>query len=278
MPSLAIARANHGTSLYCPDVLAILQGCMSIFGVEVQMRYVKRLALSVFALLWLGVGGIVAAEFTVVERRLSAEIAADALIRGKPEPRGRICNVRLAGSIIAGDLQRMNLAFNRVAGCQADGDQTLCLDSSGGSFPDALAIAKSLLESACVSTHIQAGAKCEAECGIIFMAGSSEVGRVNTPYRTLHSKGRLAFRALFDQSVFEPGRQFTKDELLGALDTARSRTKEVISAFSHVGSRSGRTWLRPGLLSGLMDLKPGEMLVIDSSSRAKEWGIDWVTR
>ncbi len=127
------------------------------------------------------------------------------------------CNINWVGSIERGDAieiarlyQELYVAPLSVASgltsttpllpVREQNNVTLCLDSSGGSFQEGLAIGRTISERS-ITTVIQKGSKCYSACAIAFMFGTDNwVIGLNSmgnpkPSRFLHFLGSLGFHA-----------------------------------------------------------------------------------
>jgi hypothetical protein len=149
-----------------------------------------------------------AAEFDIVNRHLKInynELNRQLISRINPP-----CHLRMSGEIEQGDLRKLEVAIQEAG--LSDGIKGLCLDSTGGSYSEAIRIAKAMLnrdsdnepwgvplrETSSTYTVIQSGAKCYSACAIIFMAGNQfvldeMVGAVNQ--RFMHAKSDLGFHS-----------------------------------------------------------------------------------
>ena len=114
--------------------------------------------------------------------RLSAPSLSPMLAVFKPE---LPCNFRIEGVIQKGLLAQIRTTLSQ----EYIGRDLVCLDSPGGSFGEALRIAK-FFKSKPVATKIEAGARCESACALIFMAGRfSYFEGAKSTWRVLHPRG-----------------------------------------------------------------------------------------
>jgi PAN domain len=138
-----------------------------------------------------------AAKFEVLEDNNARRNNIDAV---DFEP---VCNVRMKGQIVAGDVDRMKKVneyfIQEAAGAETaaePGKRGLCLNSPGGDLDAAL---KLLDETRGWTTIIEDGASCVSACALVFMAGGrhdDKRGRkAKTAGRHLHIGGKLGFHA-----------------------------------------------------------------------------------
>ena len=101
------------------------------------------------------------------------------------------CNIRLSGTIEVGDLQKTLRKMRLFESTEAP---TLCLDSPGGSYDEALIIAEFILNRH-LSTAVEADGSCLSACVIIFLAGNISSAGLIVPARRLNVAGKVGFFA-----------------------------------------------------------------------------------
>lgn len=111
----------------------------------------------------------------------------------------KYCHAVLRGVIEKGDAEKVQRVYS------ADNidweKRVLCLDSPGGSYPEAVRIMRLLMSNLdgeetynWIGTRIDAGMSCQYACAIVFLGGSYNVGEMQFgPDRKLHEDGILAF-------------------------------------------------------------------------------------
>lgn len=195
------------------------------------------------------------------------------------------CNVRLSGEIVEGDHTRLREIYDLTgSGSQGkvfSGGQLapsfLCLDSSGGSYAEALKIAKFLTGSGAIATVVEAGRSCFSACAVIFMAGSNSFHLGQAPGRWLHVRGRLGFHAPFLEKSKLPSR-LSADDAITVYVSAQRAIAELIKAFSlsevDVDRQFfSRPWVRKSLFLQMSLTGPDSLYEIDTIDRAGRWGI-----
>ncbi|MEZ5844043.1 MAG: hypothetical protein R3D27_09970 [Hyphomicrobiaceae bacterium] len=175
------------------------------------------------------------------------------------------CTIRLRGPIAAGDAERLAVARSN------EEPETLCLDSSGGSFGEAHAIVQKLVgQISHVRTHVEAGAICAGPCALVFMTGREALDGhgLNTPARTLAVGGKLRFETLpFETATADPA-------------WASQSYAEAIRAIAQImdanlvpyGFPEHRPFPR-ALLADILLLAPGKSLPLETVAQADAWGI-----
>ena len=95
------------------------------------------------------------------------------------------CHYQLTGPIEAGDAQKLKDLI------LLQGRTTLCLNSRGGSFEEAMTIATQLMANA-IGTKLEPGSECLSACAIVFMAGSIEYFEVGLySWRHMHATSKF---------------------------------------------------------------------------------------
>lgn len=173
---------------------------------------------------------------------------------------GMGCMATLSGTIVSGDLERVQEALSerpRYAG-------KLCLNSGGGSYHEGLRLAAWFREEY-VATAIGRNAHCESACAIAFMGGTafteSDIG--DLPDRTLHPLGMLGFHA---PRLVVPDGNYAKDNVSEAYDTAISSIEGLMRMASSI-------WFQQTLTVEMLATQPRYMRYIKTVGEASQWGI-----
>lgn len=111
------------------------------------------------------------------------------------------CNAELTGQITRGYARRVSAWIESEYAAQPPAEHpepvTLCLDSPGGNFAEALKIARLLYDHS-IGTRLGAQASCLSSCALIFMMGTDQYlghaqGEVIGPRRAMHPTAQLGF-------------------------------------------------------------------------------------
>lgn len=222
--------------------------------------------------------------------------AADFILGGDPEME---CAITLRGTITEGDSERFsefltqnfevlsrredNLFFSFPTGMFLLGGN-LCLDSSGGSFAEAIRIADMLVYNSngssspparmalsTLGTAVPEGAVCLSACAILFMAGGKfdsvqATENVREPTRFLHISAELGFHS---PSLNLADGQYSEEEVQYAFLLA-------IETINQINLRRRVWYFSPSLLSRMMSTPPTSMYMIDTISKATSYGINLV--
>lgn len=179
------------------------------------------------------------------------------------------CNFRIEGRIQTGLLDEIKKKFSK----EYIGRDLVCLDSPGGSFPEALRIAD-FFKSKPVATKIEAGARCESACALMFMAGNfSYFEGGKSAWRVLHPRGRLGFHAPHLPLRAE---SYPKEEVENAwnisLDVVSNTIFQLILAhrdFEDGGERA----MKVSLLGHMLKTPGADMYYIDTVDKVGRWDI-----
>lgn len=194
-----------------------------------------------------------------------------------------LCHLSLKGDIEKGDSKKfVAIAKSAIAGIhkrgakEPTGDRrfmaeqetvTLCLDSKGGSYDEALAIIDLMLTAGGFATVIDQGAECYSACALIFMFGYIEAYHADKyPDRRLHVLGKLGFHAPYIQ----PGHaNYNRD-------TVAHTYQAGVRAFGRLMELDRNEFLARGLVIAFMKTGPSDLLYIDTVDKAAEWTIELI--
>lgn len=181
------------------------------------------------------------------------------------------CALQFSGQIAEGDAALFRRA---VAELENDMEQLLapvgaprtriCLDSPGGSLPEAVRIAEII--HARFGTAVPAEARCESACSVIFMAGSRSPEadpRGTVTDRVLHPTGRLGFHRL-DLPV--PEGQYNETVVKSVFDLA-------IDALAELMALSGKIDMPETLITRMLATPHDDMFYIRTVGQAARWRI-----
>lgn len=184
------------------------------------------------------------------------------------------CSHRLTGQINAGDGDRVVTALRASVRGWRDqniyGQSVLCLDSGGGSLVEALKIADAL-RTGTIGTRIEAGARCESACALIFMAGSffaHESGRYK--WRVLHPTGKLGFHAP-DLQLSEG--QYSAEAVSRSYALALETIAVTLTNLMQNRDFEDGEHLKPSLLAAMLRTPPDQMMYIDTVDEVGRWDI-----
>lgn len=220
-----------------------------------------------------------AASFSALPAELTQLVENDKLPLDAPlqSETGVIrCSHRLVGEIAKGDAERIKTAIKSVPFL---GDITLCLNSEGGDFSEAVKIAEILISSR-MRTALEPNAVCLSGCAFIFMAGSRGRSDIRKPDRYMHVTATLGFHAPYIDPRLLPDVGFTPEDVAEAHKSARLATQVLIDLF--VRTEYSRyefdrdLWIKPSLLRSALTKDSSEFFYIDTIGKAGNYGINIV--
>lgn len=147
------------------------------------------------------------------------------------------CDIRIAGVIKDGDSERLRDFLEDRRGVLAgyrgpvddDAVRNICFDSPGGSFIEAIRLAR-IIKAAGIGTAVGKGSVCESACALAFMAGS-QYSRGSTEVRSdrhLHSSARLGFHA---PALSIPQGSFNNDDVQKGFNVSLETVSELMNFY-----------------------------------------------
>lgn len=171
------------------------------------------------------------------------------------------CTLLLRGDILAGDLDALDDVAKAVQG------GTLCLDSKGGSFEEAVQIIKWLQGALNIATHIQKGSVCYSACALVFMFGHQyETDGVANSSRSMHIEGKLGFHSPY----VSPRTDSNAAEL-----SARAY-RSGIRSIGRLLETDHSEFIPKTLLVEMLKKEPHEFLYVDTVAKAASWNVHLV--
>jgi hypothetical protein len=178
-----------------------------------------------------------------------------------------LCELKLEGAIEAGDSEKLSAALSAL--CAAGGfdsrNVSVCLNSLGGNYDEALKLMTTLLTFTNVATVVDAGAECYSACAFLFLAGNaqrSEDGEL-APNRTLDVRGTLGFHAPYLQTG--TGTDVTAATI--------ENFRRGVSAIAKMLEIDRRELIPRGLLAKALQVRSNELLYVDTIEKVGVWSI-----
>lgn len=184
------------------------------------------------------------------------------------------CTHHLTGEIASGDGARVVTALRASLDEWRENDTygqpVLCLDSAGGALAEALKIAD-VLRDEFVGTKLEAGARCESACAMIFMAGSFHAHESGAyKWRILHPTARLGFHA---PSLQVPGGNYDAATVTKSYGLALETIAVTLTNLVQNRDFEDGQHVKPSLLAAMLRTPPQEMMYVDTVDQAGRWGI-----
>jgi hypothetical protein len=186
------------------------------------------------------------------------------------------CDLLIRGEIEQGDTDRLGQAYEktlndksrdfvrRVMG-EAERDFSLCLNSPGGSYDEAIRLSQWLIEKKGVNTVVDRNAECYSACALVFMFGGHNDGdRLERPSRRMHVTAKIGFHSPYINPAVDAQQVQLSARAYRAGIQAIGRLLEVDSDDRFPKS----------LLIEALKRAPEEFLFVDTVARAAAWEID----
>lgn len=179
------------------------------------------------------------------------------------------CAFEIVGEIVPGDYLRFAklIDHNQLDGTSTRGT-SLCLQSPGGAFKDAIGIGE-VLYARGISTVITDGSECYSACALIFMAGTMH-GR-GQPYRMLSAGGILGFHAPY---LRLKGGEYPRKEVERLSQEMRGATLALVKMASRQTRMSANDFIRLSLVVRILETDPTNVLYVKTIADATRWGIE----
>lgn len=202
------------------------------------------------------------------------------------DPRSADCLMVLSGSIGPGDYETfLQVIFGEAAaesGEVWDGKsppgfhvsytpydsevaQSLCLDSPGGSLPEALKMARVLLDNDVgLGTRIMPGDRCESACAVLFMAGSHYLESESFftgLQRELRPGGKLGVHA--PSLTLPEGGSYSGAQVSRSFNIALAAARETFD-FAFETDSDGKRIIPPYVFARFLETPPEDMYYLDT--------------
>lgn len=184
------------------------------------------------------------------------------------------CTHRITGTFASGDGDRIAAQLvSSIRAWREDGQYgipIICLDSPGGSIAEALKLADVLREEA-IGTKLEAGARCESACALVFMAGSffaHESGLYK--WRVMHPTAKLGFHA---PSLQVRDGQYTADSVTRSYALAMETLARTIEDLMQNRGFEDGEHVKPSLMTAMLRTPPSRMMYVETVDQAGRWGI-----
>jgi hypothetical protein len=192
------------------------------------------------------------------------------------------CNVRLDGPIEQGDLKKILAAIEKSNKAQprpendlVGGTSNVCLNSNGGSLPEALRIIDHFSAHLDIGTVVDRGDACHSVCAFIFMGGRFNVFHaITSPVRRLHVDGVLGFRT--PPFKAEQGAHDKTDLQKAYAEGARAVSELVVRDGSNRSFSDKDRILPRTLMLELLGREPDQPLLIETVNQAGRWNIELI--
>ncbi|WP_146757597.1 hypothetical protein [Cereibacter johrii] len=152
---------------------------------------------------------------------------------------------------------------------------SICLDSPGGSFSEALKVISVIQENS-LATIIGPDAKCLSACAFLFMAGTQNAfmsdGGASAPERIMHPTAVLGFHAPYPDEAFNSNEVIPQIVAIGYFNTALRNIKRLIEAYG-IDSHRRQMRLPQTLILETLSTGPRDFYLIDTTGKAGRYDI-----
>jgi len=173
------------------------------------------------------------------------------------------CQLKLEGSIQAGDSEKLSATLDGLS--SESGNVSMCLNSLGGNYDEALKLITIVLKHTNVATVVDHGAECYSACAFLFLAGNtqrSEDGEL-APDRTLDVRATLGFHAPY----------LNTGTGTDVADATIRNFRRGVNAIAKLLEIDRRELFPRGLLAKALQVEPNYLLYIDTIEKAGVWSI-----
>ena len=176
-----------------------------------------------------------------------------------------LCQLKLEGLIEAGDGEKLSAALDAVPSENGAANVSVCLNSPGGNYDEALNLITIVLKRTNVATVIDRGAQCYSACAFLFLAGNAQKSEDGEPGpdRTLDVHGTLGFHAPYLKGG-------------AGADVAEVTTENFrrgVYAIAKLLEIDRRELFPRGLLAKALQVGPNYLLYVDTIEKAGVWSI-----
>jgi len=203
-----------------------------------------------------------------------------------------VCNIRLVGEIVKGDFEKIVAAMKKYK-LGGNNQKGLCLNSPGGSYGEAIRIAKAMLNKDGTGLAINSGegafswwtvvepdAKCLSACAVIFMAGNYyevEESIGPTISRYLHVRGKLGFHSPYLSLAGDEDRTFDAKTVEKIFSLGAEAIRELARMGENVntgGQLSNYNIMPQALIIEMLGRGSDEFFYIDMPKKAVRYRVE----
>lgn len=184
------------------------------------------------------------------------------------------CELRVEGEINAETYKKV------LSSTKTSVARTICLNSSGGSWAEAVKLAKYVMDHF-IGTYVDDGDKCYSACALVFLAGArkgferprvmtggrAEFGKLyRLPDRTMHVRAKVGFHAPY---LALDRKKYSRNDI----STARVAALRAFAAILHMMGRQGEidnhdNYLPKKFIARAMKMRQDELLMVDTIDKA----------
>ncbi|WP_273728857.1 hypothetical protein [Brucella gallinifaecis] len=186
-----------------------------------------------------------------------------------------LCLIELSGEIVEGDHERFKaLADTILPGFDGETTKqnTLCLNSPGGSLSEGTAIASDIYEKG-ITTVLKSGDSCYSACAIMFIMGKVQGAEMGWSSRKMHKDAKLGFHRPFLD--IQSNEQISVKALAFAYDQAQENLLKIFSlANNPTGPFTTRPMMKSDLVKAMIAHEGNDFFMIDDVNKAGRFDIE----
>jgi|GEM_PF-5484866 len=225
----------------------------SLFSLSLLARYFFNFLFVIATTTYLSNGAVKAADFTLSN--------------------SAFCQVKLAGVIANGDTGQLIRFVKDKNVIDPENDEigySLCLDSPGGSFNEAMVLAR-YFQTKVVSTVIDRNAACLSACAVAFMFGTEAAGDFIGSKRAMHFSARLGFHR---PALKVPNRaDYTDEQIEKALKVILDSVVNLMVEANRVQFNHSQPIMASDLIQHMFNHEGNDFYEIETVDQAGRWNI-----
>lgn len=186
-----------------------------------------------------------------------------------------ICVIRLDAEIVAGDFERFTAIaanyFKGHADQESSANDTICLNSPGGSVTEGIKLASAFQEMG-VGTRIAENDGCYSICAIMFMMGQAQGAEVKFVNRKMHIKAQLGFHRPY--MLLDSPKLVSARVLPVAYDIALESLTDIMLLATSRSPWSNIPMIKPDLVQLMLKHIGDDLFLIDTVEKAGRFDIE----
>ncbi|MEP2947364.1 MAG: PAN domain-containing protein [Lentilitoribacter sp.] len=184
------------------------------------------------------------------------------------------CKIQMRGPILKGDLDKFKEAerkYHEAEIFESSAENTICLDSPGGSLAEAAKIAAYFYEKG-VGTVIHDGQSCLSACSFIFMLGTAQGAEVQFVNRSMHPNATLGFHR--PELLLDESKDYKGSAVVKSFDVAISSALNVLQISNNKRPFSQEPMVAVDLLKIGFTHRGQDFYFIDTIDKVGRWKIN----
>lgn len=184
------------------------------------------------------------------------------------------CKIQMRGPILKGDLEKFQQAERQYHDediYESSVNNTICLDSPGGSLAEAAKIAAYFYKKG-VGTVIHDGQSCLSACSFIFMLGMAQGDEVQFVNRSMHPNATLGFHR--PELLLDESKDYKGSAVIKSFDVAISSALNILQISNNKRPFSQEPMVAADLLKIGFTHRGQDFYYIDTIDKVGRWKIN----